>query len=91
MCIISPNRFETTSRGGFGGTSLIRIHGAVRTRFSRLDPDLWCSAARPLGSHVLVLFVCVFYGSFLCSISLLTSSVWFFLISKIVYYKCDCS
>ena len=45
-CVISPNPFETTSRGGFGGTSSIWINSAVRTRFNRLGQDPWCSADR---------------------------------------------
>ena len=46
-CVMSPNQFETTSRGGFGGTGAIRIDGAVQTRFNRLDLAPWCSANRP--------------------------------------------
>ena len=48
MCVISPNWFKTTSRGGFGGTGSIRIDSAVETRFNQLDPDPWCNANRPL-------------------------------------------
>ena len=33
-CVLSPNRFETTSRDGFGGHGSIRIDSAVRTRFT---------------------------------------------------------
>ena len=46
--IISPNQFKTTSRGGFGETGSIRIDGALRIRFNRLHPDMWCSADKPL-------------------------------------------
>ena len=47
MHVMSPNRFETTSRGGSAGTVSIRIDCAVWTRFNRLDLD---PGRRPLAS-----------------------------------------
>ena len=37
-CVISLNRFETTSRGGFGESGLIRIQWSMRTRRNRFEP-----------------------------------------------------
>ena len=37
-CIISLNRFETTSLGGFGESGLIQIQWLVRTRQNRFEP-----------------------------------------------------
>ena len=37
-CVISLNRFETTSRGGFGESGSIRIQWSVRTRRNRFEP-----------------------------------------------------
>ena len=42
-------------------------------------------------SHVLVLCVCVFCNSFLCSISLLLSDFLSCILNSVQYYKCDCS
>ena len=52
MCVMSPNWFETTSRGGFGGAGYIWIDGAVWTLLNQLDLDPWSSADRPLVSYL---------------------------------------
>ena len=41
--VMSPNRFETTSRGGFSETNPIEIDSAVQIRFNWLGADPWCS------------------------------------------------
>ena len=40
VCVISLNRFETTSRGGFGESGLTRIQWSVWTRRNRFEPIL---------------------------------------------------
>ena len=65
-CVMNPNRFETTYRGGFGGIGSIRIDDAVLTQLNRLDLDLWRSTNRPL---ILSLFLLLLLSSSSCSSS----------------------
>ena len=37
-CVISLNRFKTTSRGGFGESGLIQIQWSMRTQRNRFEP-----------------------------------------------------
>ena len=53
-CVISLNRFEITSRGGFGESGSIRIQWSVRTRRNLFEPIPLSQCRQALIAHHLI-------------------------------------